>query len=120
VKEDTGTDVNWISPRVVGYFDFDILDAPVDGEYCDFRGNTFHPVGMVNIPLAGMKSRTEYTECHIAPEDFPFDGVLVGTRFVQRTGHIDTVFPDRPDGTALIIMQKKVTVGKTYTADGNL
>lgn len=113
VKEDTGTEVNWISPRVVNTFDFEVQDAPEERVFLDFRGNQFQPKGMVTIPLAGKKTKTQHTEFYVAPEGFPVDGVVVGTTFIQRSGHAHAIFTEKPEGPALLVMQKKVTVGRS-------
>ena len=113
VKEDTGTSVNWISPSVVNNFDFEVQDAPQDMVFLDFGGKKFQPKGMVTITLAGNETKTQHTEFYVAPEGFPVDGVVVGTEFIQRSGHTHAIFAEKPEGPALLVVQKKVTVGGT-------
>jgi len=109
--EDTGTRVNWISPRLVTELRYELQDASDQPVFEDFSGNEFTPKYTVSIPLVGKTRETWYTDCYVGPDYIPLDGVIVGTGFIQSTGHAHTVFYDKPEGPALIMMQKKVTVG---------
>ena len=118
VKEDTGSTVNWISPSVLASSGFDLEDV-VEGELAvrDFCGTSFHPQNKVAITLAGTTSKTMHTEFYVAPQNFPFDGVVIGTDFIRTTGHAHMVFLDNVEGSALIVMATKMTVREIISKD---
>lgn len=111
MKEDTGTNVNWISQQLVNDCNFQLLDAPQNTGFLDFKGDTYTPEKLVRIPWAGKMAKTEHTEFFVAPENSPID-LVIGNVFIKSFGHSHTVFLDEPVGKALIMVQKRVTVGK--------
>jgi len=106
VNEDTGTDVSWISPKLVRQCGLQILPAPSQF-FLDFDGKTHQPTGLVNIPITGKLNKSAHVEFYVAPENAPI-GLIVGNRFIQTFGHSHTVFEDEP-GSALIMLQQRVT-----------
>lgn len=112
MNEDTGTDVNWVSPKLVQACNLEVLKAPSNIGFLDFHGKEHRPVGLVKIPWAGKTTRTRQDEFFLAPDGFPAD-LIVGNKFIKTVGHSHTVFMDEPPpGKALIMMQKRITVGK--------
>lgn len=111
VNEDTGTNVNWISPKLVQVCGLKVLKAPPNTGFLDFGGEKHQPKELVKIPLAGKMSKTAHTEFFVAPVNSPIN-LIVGNRFIQTFGHPHNVFLDKPvgPGSALIMFQQRVTV----------
>jgi hypothetical protein len=110
VKEDTGTEVNWITRGLAQSLALHILDAPAGIRFKDFHGNEFEAKHRVTLPLVGEKDKSQHTECFITPDGFPLDCVLVGSAFVNEVGPPHEVFAEKPKGTALIMVQAPITV----------
>ncbi|KAF2237875.1 hypothetical protein EV356DRAFT_509781 [Viridothelium virens] len=108
VKEDTGTDVSWVSPQLVSYCNFSAFDVVEENHFLDFGGTVFKAEKRVEISFTGRLEKTGNTEFFVAPDFFPFHGLLVGNRFLNSFGHPHNVFLPEPDKT-LIMMQKKAT-----------
>ncbi|KAL9092867.1 MAG: hypothetical protein Q9165_004285 [Trypethelium subeluteriae] len=109
VKEDTGTDVSWVSPQLVSYCNFSIFDVLEENHFLDFGGSVFKAEKRVELSFTGRLEKTGNTEFFVAPDFFPFHGLLVGNRFINSFGHPHNVFLKEPDKT-LIMIQKKATV----------
>ena len=111
VREDTGTNVNWVSPQLVKDCNFPLLDGPDKRYFLDFKGDQYEAKQRVKIPFIGKKKKAEQTEFFIAPNSFPIDGLLVGNGFISSFGHPHNVFLDERD-KVLVMVQKKTTVGE--------
>ena len=110
VKEDTGTEVNWITRGLAQSLALHILEAPAGNRFKDFHGNEFEATHRVTLPLVGEMDKSQHTECFITPDGFPFDCVVVGSAFVNEVGPPHEVFAEKPKGTALIMVQTPITV----------
>jgi hypothetical protein len=110
IKEDTGTDVNWITRGLVQQLALHILDAPAGMKFRDFNGNDFEAKHRVTLPLVGETNKSQHAECFIAPDGFPFDCVVVGSAFVNEAGPPHELFAEKPEGTAFVMIQTPVTV----------
>jgi hypothetical protein len=113
VKEDTGTDVNWISKGLAESLALEILNAPAGIRFKDFSGHEFEATHRVTLPLVGEIDKSQHTECYIAPDGFPLDCVLVGSAFVNEVGPAHSVFAEKPKGTAFVMVQAAVTVSES-------
>lgn len=111
VREDTGTDVNWVSPQLAKDCAFPVRDVTDKNPRWDFNGEPFCAKQRVKISFTGKLEKTSQTEFFVAPKSFPFEGLIVGNDFINSVGHAHNVFLDDPDKT-LIMVQKKTTVGK--------
>ena len=111
VREDTGTDVNWVSPQLVRDCNFPVFEVKDKNQFWGFNGEQFCPRQRVKISFTGKLEKTEQTEFFVAPMSFPVEGLLVGNGFINSIGHSHNVFLEEPDKT-LIMVQKKPTVGK--------
>ena len=120
VKEDTGSDVNWIAQETADQLKVRTLEVESDSVFVGLMGVSFLPSRKVQISLTGVSRKTLYGEFLIAPENFPFIGIVVGNPFIRECGHPHTLFPEkRKTGQSLLMMQKKATVrcGNTYKAN---
>ncbi|KAI9656057.1 MAG: hypothetical protein M1821_005118 [Bathelium mastoideum] len=108
VIEDTGTDVNWVSPEIVRQCNFPVLEAADKRHFLDFKGDQYEARQRVKIALVGKTRKTEQTEFFVAPASFPVKGMLVGNQFINSSGHPHNVFLDEP-GKVLVMLQKRTT-----------
>jgi hypothetical protein len=115
VKQDTGSQKNWISPQLVA--ECQLKTAKGDcGELYQFDGKTVKSTHFVNVTWVGRnQNRTEYFTCFVAPEAAPFN-ILVGEEYIQQYGC--TTFWEKPSdvNTGLILIAGKQTV--SYPASG--
>jgi len=109
VKEDTGTDFNWITQELAERLALHIRDAPAGIRFKDFHGNEFEAKHRVTLPLVGEKDKSQHAECFITPVGFPFDCVLVGSAFVNEVGPPHELFAEKPKGTAFVMVQTPLT-----------
>lgn len=111
MKEDTGSEVNWIAPTVVTQLRAAIVNVGRRTEYVGMMGENFVPRQQVALSLLGQSSKSHYGDFFIAPAKFPFHGVVVGNAFIKACGHPHSLFPERKKTSQfLLMMQKKATV----------
>jgi len=104
VVQDPTTPVNWISPHLVAFCGFKIIDPTQPDLQLDAR--LLAANRKVQIPLVGRNLRAYSTELVISPELFPADIVVVGSQFIGTVGHANSVFSmEPPEGETLIIIQ---------------
>ena len=118
MKEDTGSDVNWISPVVAFRLKAKILDIGSSTEYVGITGTGFVARKKVELSLTGSSAKSHHGVFLIAPDDFPFPGIVVGKPFIKDCGHPHALFPEKETRESLLVMQKKATVrAATYRAE---
>jgi hypothetical protein len=111
IKEDTGSSVNWIHPKWVRKLSLDPSDVEEMHEFAGFDGSTFTPTKQVSLTLTPQRGKTLRDMFFVAPNDFPVDGVIVGTQFVMEFGHIHSRFAEKKAEPMLLMVQSKTTVG---------
>jgi hypothetical protein len=114
VKEDSGTEVNWIAPELVSRLAFEIHAAPQASIFRDFTGREYEATQCVTVPLRGLLRKSQHMECFVAPKGFPLDGVVVGSRFCREMGPAETMFAARPEDPAFLMMQVEKTVSHSW------
>jgi hypothetical protein len=120
VKEDSGTDVNWISNGLARNLSLQIDDAAPGLVFLDFSGTRFEAKQRVTLPLIGILDKSEHTECFIAPEGFPWDGIVIGNNFIKEIGPIHSFFAEKPEGPAFLMVQKGITVRLAFCSEPNV
>lgn len=110
LREDTGSDANWIAPAVVQQLQIQVQPASQDKAFVSFMGTEFTPPGQVHLSLMGTGPKSLYVKCLVAPKDFPFTGIVLGHKFIKQCGHPHTLFAQEPAGKSLLMLQKEATV----------
>lgn len=111
VLEDTGTDVNWITPELVKTLQVEVGAVSGAMDYADFGGQNFCPTGVITLSLTGTGPKAYLTDCYIAPMQSPIEGLVLGTGFIRTYGHAHVLFPERASPTSLLMVQDRTTVG---------
>ena len=109
VREDSQSSSNWISPEIVKEFSLRQLDVEEEKIVTGFHGTSHVIKKMVEITLGGKGKNTEPEKFFVAPENFPFVGLLFGNENVKEAGHLSTRFLDEQE-MMLMLEQKRVSV----------
>jgi hypothetical protein len=114
VREDTGSVVNWIAPQQVDKLAAPVCDIESPREYKSIQGMVFKPTQETTLTLTGQTRKSSQDVFLIAPDQFPIDGVVVGTEFIKRWGHVHVLFGDvkeKEPEQAMLVVQNKISVG---------
>jgi len=113
VKEDSGSDANWISAGVAAKLAVRPLAVGLHKEFVCPTGTSYVPSSKVKISLIGATDKVPVNDFFIAPDNFPFSGIVVGKPFIREYGHPHKIFPEKEADEFLLMMQKQPTVGVT-------
>ncbi|KAF2239945.1 hypothetical protein EV356DRAFT_4955 [Viridothelium virens] len=109
VKVDSGSDVNLISYHLVKECGF--RSSRVSEFIIGIGGHRTELKKLVKIPLAGQSKKTEHVDFYEAPEESPFDDLLVGRPFEETFGDPYAFFWDRPlEKDSLVAVQERLKV----------
>ncbi|KAL9091311.1 MAG: hypothetical protein Q9165_004945 [Trypethelium subeluteriae] len=109
IKVDSGSDVNLISYRLVKECGF--RGSSVSEFIIGIGGHRTELKKLVKIPLAGQSKKTEHVDFYEAPEESPFDDLLVGQSFDDAFGDPYAFFWDRPlEKDSLVAVQERLKV----------
>jgi hypothetical protein len=97
VIEDSGSDVNWISQDIAAKLKVNTRATGSNKEYVSYTGARFVPRSKSKITLMGTVSESIFDEFFIAPDNFPFSGIIVGRSFLNTWGHPHDFFPERKE-----------------------
>jgi hypothetical protein len=112
--------VNWVSPAVVDKLSLPVCDIESPRSYKPVQGSEFIPTEQTNFTLTGQTRKSSHDVFLVAPEEFPVEGVVVGTDFIQKFGHVHVLFAEKLESEEMmLVVQSKVTVGtkRTSTSD---
>lgn len=73
-------------------------------------GHDFEATQEVELSLIGQTRKSLNDNFLIAPAASPIDGIVVGTEFIKRFGHVHVLFAERKREDIGIVIQKKMTV----------
>ena len=101
--------MNLVSRRLVK--DCEFRRSSVSEVIIGIGGHKTELKKLVKIPLTGQLKKTEHIEFYEAPENSPFDDLLVGRAFEDAFGDPYAFFWDRPpEKDSLIAVQEKLKV----------
>jgi hypothetical protein len=84
VKDDSGTDPNWIHPRIVEECEIQQISCSAK-RFIDFQGNSFECTKMVRVRWSGKKDNSFDETFYVAPTNSRFD-LLFGKIFGKKHG----------------------------------
>lgn len=118
VREDSGTEPNWMSPKLADRYSFTIEEVRAKCQYLDFRGEPYVPTKKVMLECGGKKNKSNAIEFFIAPDGFPVD-LSLGACWLNEFGSPQDHFlseaelrEEEETKTAHILVQKRITVSE--------
>jgi hypothetical protein len=78
IKEDTGSTVNWISPKTAEELMIPTREVKGRVEIVGMmKSMTFTPTRGAEVSLIGTSAKSLHAECFIAPDDFPVHAIVL-------------------------------------------
>ncbi|KAF2113180.1 hypothetical protein BDV96DRAFT_648153 [Lophiotrema nucula] len=115
VKEDTGSEPNWISVSDAKALGLLIHEMDVPLGFKTLNGEVSAATHQVSMTLVGRADKSCHDDFLIAPDGFPVEGVVIGRRFIRKWGHPFALFDRKEGDEVLLVVQNKISQTEKIT-----